>query len=145
MTYQPAANRRVLPLPPIRDALGRTLVAAVASFEAENQPSTPEPLRPSSDEPNQVTLAASAAGADDIAGCVLAVRGEGIEAIGSLGPATVGGCQGGTIGLSAGGSLAFTLDYELLPNYRSRDGAWRVGGVLGRTIVGVALRTTPGA
>lgn len=135
-TAQPGRNQQVLSLPPISDATGRSLVVPLIAFSTENAMPTPDPARPSPAEPTQITIAATRTGSQAVAGCVLALQGEVLRAVVSMGSAVLEECQNGVVRLGeAEGSLIFALEYEPLPNFQSRSGAWFTGGVLGRTRV----------
>jgi hypothetical protein len=139
VTYTRTQDRRVLPVPSIKDALGRASLAVVVTMGQEDDPRTPGPFRPDAAEVTQLTIAASAPGVADPSGCVLTVAGaQELRATGAFGAAEVGACQAGRLGLPSQGAVSFGVKYDLLPNYRSRDGVWREGGVLGRTEVIVA-------
>lgn len=139
VTYTRAQDRRILPVPPIKDALGRASLAVVVTMGQEDDARTPGPYRPDAVEVTQLTIAASAPGQVEPSGCVLTIAGASeLRATGAFGAAEVGACQGGRLGLPSNGAIGFAVRYDLLPNYRGRDGVWRDGGVFGRTEVVVA-------
>jgi hypothetical protein len=140
VVYEPVLQIRQLPLPPLTDAQGRAVVAGLVTLGTDDEAATPGPFRPDSVEPTRLTVALSPAGGQQLAGCVLAVTSGTLRAVGAIGPSQREECQEGMLRLPTGGVATFTVRYDLLPYYRSRDGAWRDGGVLGRTEVRVALR-----
>lgn len=135
VVYQPDRSGRVIPLPAIQDALGRSLLFVVATLGADDDTRTPGPFRPDPLEVTEVTLLASGqTDGGDPSGCLLSLGGaKELRTTGTLGSATIGDCQEGTIPMPGGQAVAFRLRYDMLPNYRGQDGAWRDGGVLGRT------------
>lgn len=142
VTYDPRVTNPVLALPPIRDALGRPVVSALVTFGADDAPATPGPNQPSAVEATQLTLGASVGSNAQLDACVLAMREGVLQAVEGIGVATVADCRSGTLRLASGGALSFAVQYDKLPNFRARDGIWRAGGVLGKTVVRVALRAS---
>lgn len=145
VTYDPQQPSRELALPPLRDAQGRAVVAGLVSLGADDDPSLAGPHRPDQGEPTRLTVALSAVGSEQLAGCVLSIASGTLRATGAIGSARPDECQNGLLRLPTGGAAAFAISGDVLPNYRSRDGAWRPGGVFGRTEVRVALTAPPGA
>jgi hypothetical protein len=138
VTYVPDRSPKVLTLPPINDFLGRPAISAVVSFASEDEPATPGPYRPDPAEPTQVTVAAVTTDAGPaMSGCVLALRGDRLQATAAFGLARTDECQTGKLRLTENAVLDFSITFDLLPNFRSRDGAWRAGGVFGRTSITV--------
>jgi hypothetical protein len=139
VVYAPALQSRQLPLPPLLDAQGRAIVAGLVTLGTDEDALTPGPFRPEAAEPTRLTVSLSAAGSEQLAGCVMAVTSGTLHAVGAIGPSLAEECETGLLRLPSGSTAAFAVRFELLPNYRSRDGAWREGGVFGRTEVRVAL------
>jgi hypothetical protein len=135
----PAQRRTVLNVPPIRDAVGRPVVLPIVALSVDDDVRTPGPVRPGEGEPTRLTVVATSPEEGTPAGCVLALREGALEVTAALGAATDEGCRAGLIRVEGMGALAFALSADLLPNYRSRDGSWREGGVFGRTEVWIAL------
>jgi hypothetical protein len=145
VVYEPKLPVRQLPLPPFTDAQGRAVVAGLVTLGVDNELQTPGPLRPDLVEPTRLTIALSSVGGDRIAGCMLSIATGSLRAVAALGPSQTDECQAGLLRLPGGGEANFTVRFDLLPNYRSRDGAWREGGVFGRTEVHVELTVPPAA
>jgi hypothetical protein len=139
VTYSRAVDRRVLPVPPIKDAVGRSSLSVVVTLGQDDDARTPGPIRPDAVEITRVAIVASAPEDADPSGCVLSVgAATELRATAAFGAAAVADCQAGRLSLPSGSAVSFGVRYDLLPNYRSRDGGWREGGVLGRTEVVVA-------
>jgi hypothetical protein len=136
VVYTPTSDRRILPMPAIQDALGRSLLFVVVTVGAEDDTRTPGPYRPDPTEATRLTVLASSQDPTDPAGCILTLGPSSeLKATGTLGGVDLSHCQAGRIPVSDQEAVAFRVRYDLLPNYRGRDGAWRTGGVLGRTEV----------
>lgn len=137
-TYANGQSARVIAPPALKDAMGRPVVAVVVTFGVDEAFGTPAPLRPQIVEPTQVTL--TGLGADGrSSSCVLGFRGDVVQAVGATGPATLDECANGQLRAPSGDIVGFALDYDRLPNHRTRDGAWRPGAVFGRTVVTAVL------
>lgn len=141
--FLPSQTDRGVALPILRDAIGRPVVSAFAVFSTDDDPTIVGPLRPEIGEPSRVTLLATTAGSEEVAACVLALRGRELRAVGAVGSADLEGCQAGLVRLPDDRGLSFEVTYDELPNYRARDGGWREGAVLGRTELSVALKAGP--
>src|SRR5436309_2966315 len=90
--------------------LPNTRAGPVVSLSTDDDTRTPGPLRAMSGEPTQLTVAATAAGTQQPDGCVLAVRGQGLQAVGALGAATPESCQQGKLQLRDGSELTFVVE-----------------------------------
>lgn len=144
-TYDPGKGTRVVPVRPIRDALGRPVVSAVVTLTSDDDLDAPEPSRPDAVEPTQLAIAAAGGALTRSASCVLSMRGDALQATGAVGEVTLDDCRNGAIPLGNGKRLVFAVDYQLLPNHMVRSGAWQSGGVLGRTDVWVSVGEAPPA
>lgn len=144
-TYEPSKGTRVLPVRPIRDAIGRPVVSAVVTLTNDDDPDATDPVRPDMVEPTQLAIVAAGGSLARSASCVLSMRGDALQATGAVGEVTTEDCRAGVIPLGNGKQLSFAVDYKLLPNHLLRNGAWREGGVLGRTDVWVSLADSPSA
>jgi hypothetical protein len=137
-TYTSGQSVRVIAPPALKDAVGRPVVAVVVTFGTDEVFGTPAPLRPQIVEPTQVTL--TGLGADGRTGsCVLGFRGDIVQAVGAMGSAALDGCANGQLRAPSGDVVGFAVDYDRLPNHRTRDGVWLPGAVFGRTVVTAAL------
>jgi hypothetical protein len=143
--YEPATAQWFTLPNPIRDATGRSKIVPTVSLGVASKPTVAGPLRPDDTEPTQVTVAAIVAGEQLVPSCILAYGPDALEVLGASEPATVEGCLAGEISLPGGDLLNFAVRYDELPNYRARDGAWRIGGVFGRTEVWVAPGSAAGS
>jgi hypothetical protein len=135
----PALRRSVLNVPPIRDAVGRPVVLPIVALTVDDDVRTPGPMRPGESEPTRLTVAATLPEESTPVGCVLAIREGDLRITGALGAATDDDCRAGLVRVEGMGTLAFAVAVDVLPNYRSRDGSWREGGVFGRTEVWIEL------
>jgi hypothetical protein len=136
---KPGLRRSVLTVPPIRDAVGRPVVLPIVALTTDDDVRTPGPLRPSGVEPTRLTVAAASPEEGTPTGCVLAIHEGDLRVTGPLGGASLEDCRAGRIRVEGTGTLAFAVAVDMLPNYRTRDGSWREGGVFGRTEVWIDL------
>src|SRR5581483_565636 len=139
--YSSERPQRIIAPPPLRDAEGRIVATTVIILGAEDEFGTPVPLRPMVDEPTRLVVTAIGA-SGDVRGCVLALRNDSLEATRAMGSASVGECRQGGVRLGSGDAVSFAVSYRTLPNYRTRDGAWWPGAVLGRAEVRLGLKAS---
>lgn len=139
--YDPDRTRRIVPAPPIIDALGRSRLAVVLSWDADDDPLTPGPIRPDESDPTRLSIVINGPADGGLTGCSLAVRPDGLQVSG-LGQQPDEACQEGVVRLSSG-VLRFAVLFDQLPNYRARDGSWRAGGAFGRSDVRLQLSGLP--
>jgi hypothetical protein len=137
--YDPNLDTRILPLAPIRDAAGRPSIAAVVTLGVDEDPERPGPLRPRTAEPTRLTFSATTATSEGLHACVYSIRERQLAATGSSGAAALDECARGVLRVGDSAALKMAAEYEVLPHYRSRDGAWREGAVIGRASIRAAL------
>ena len=138
--YLPSTQQYFVVLPTINDAIGRPVVTTVVALSADDDQRTPVPFRPEVMEPTQMTVAASVAGSSDVSGCILAIRGSVLQAVGVVGSTAIEDCREGRFRLATQGYVQFGVQFEKLPNVRTRDGIWHEGGVFGRAQVWAILK-----
>ncbi len=136
-TFRPGQTP-ILPMPVIRDAIGRSLVAPIVTFTGHFNFATPEPSLPVPGEVTQVSVAVLRAGAGQVDSCILAAGARELHVFAATGAASQAGCEDGILDLEDGTAVGFALLYDELPNYQTRSGIWYEGSTLGQVEVRVA-------